>query len=54
MTTPATGNVQESTTAGTLFVAFELSEKTWNSILKFFSLAIRAVLTDNSMIPKGF
>ncbi len=29
MTTPATGNVPESTTAGTLFVAFELSEKTW-------------------------
>jgi len=28
MTTPATRNVQESTTAGTLFVAFELSEKT--------------------------
>jgi len=28
MTTPATCNVQESTTAGTLFVAFELSEKT--------------------------
>src|SRR5215831_20608152 len=29
MTTPATRNVQESTTAGILFVAFELSEKTW-------------------------
>src|SRR5206468_4627291 len=29
MTTPATCNVPESTTAGTLFVAFELSEKTW-------------------------
>src|SRR5438552_17998385 len=29
MPTPATGNVPESTTAGTLFVAFELSEKTW-------------------------
>src|SRR5712691_9259873 len=29
MTTPATGHVPESTTAGTLFVAFELSEKTW-------------------------
>ena len=28
MTTPATCNVPESTTAGTLFVAFELSEKT--------------------------
>src|SRR5262250_1268746 len=29
MTTPATRNVQESMTEGTLFVAFELSEKTW-------------------------
>src|SRR6266446_3390130 len=29
MTTPATCHVPESTTAGTLFVAFELSEKTW-------------------------
>jgi transposase len=29
MTTPATRNVQECTTEGTLFVAFELSEKTW-------------------------
>src|SRR5215813_9515834 len=29
MTTPATCQVPESTTAGTLFVAFELSEKTW-------------------------
>jgi transposase len=29
MTTPATRNVQERTTEGTLFVAFELSEKTW-------------------------
>jgi transposase len=29
MTTPATCNVQESMTEGTLFVAFELSEKTW-------------------------
>ena len=29
MTTPATRNVQESTTGDTLFVAFELSEKTW-------------------------
>src|SRR5437870_6673898 len=29
MTTPATGNVPESTTEGALFVAFELSEKTW-------------------------
>ena len=29
MTTPATRNVQESKTEGTLFVAFELSEKTW-------------------------
>jgi len=29
MTTPATCHVQESTTAGTLFVAFELREKTW-------------------------
>jgi len=29
MTTSATRNVQETTTAGTLFVAFELSEKTW-------------------------
>jgi len=29
MATSATRNVQESTTAGTLFVAFELSEKTW-------------------------
>ena len=28
MTTPATRNVQESMTEGTLFVAFELSEKT--------------------------
>ena len=44
MTTSATRNVRESMTEGTLFVAFELSEKTWNSIFKFFSLAIRAVL----------
>jgi transposase len=29
MTTPATCHVQESTTADALFVAFELSEKTW-------------------------
>jgi transposase len=29
MTTPAPCHVPESTTAGTLFVAFELSEKTW-------------------------
>ena len=29
MTTPATRNVQERPTEGTLFVAFELSEKTW-------------------------
>jgi transposase len=29
MTTPATRNVQEIMTEGTLFVAFELSEKTW-------------------------
>ena len=29
MHTPATRTVPESTTAGTLFVAFELSEKTW-------------------------
>ena len=29
MTTTATCHVQENTTAGTLFVAFELSEKTW-------------------------
>ena len=29
MTTAATRNVQEHTTEGTLFVAFELSEKTW-------------------------
>src|SRR5207245_3695445 len=29
MTTPATCHVPESTTAGALFVAFELSEKTW-------------------------
>jgi transposase len=29
MTTPATCHVPESPTAGTLFVAFELSEKTW-------------------------
>src|SRR5215468_12353900 len=29
MTTPATCQVPESTTAGTLFLAFELSEKTW-------------------------
>jgi transposase len=29
MNTPATRTVPESTTAGTLFVAFELSEKTW-------------------------
>jgi transposase len=29
MTIPATRNVQESKTEGTLFVAFELSEKTW-------------------------
>jgi transposase len=29
MTTPATRNVQEHMTEGTLFVAFELSEKTW-------------------------
>src|ERR1051325_6212517 len=29
MTTPATRNVQECTTEATLFVAFELSEKTW-------------------------
>ena len=29
MTTPATCHGPESTTAGTLFVAFELSEKTW-------------------------
>ena len=29
MTTPATCHVQESMTEGTLFVAFELSEKTW-------------------------
>src|SRR4029434_1613316 len=29
MTTPATRNVQDRTTEGTLFVAFELSEKTW-------------------------
>jgi transposase len=29
MTSPATCHVPESTTAGTLFVAFELSEKTW-------------------------
>jgi transposase len=29
MTTPATRNVQESATGNTLFVAFELSEKTW-------------------------
>jgi transposase len=29
MTTPATRNVQESMTEGTLFVAFELSERTW-------------------------
>jgi len=29
MTTPATRNVQESMTAGTLFVAFALREKTW-------------------------
>src|SRR5215471_9662266 len=29
MTTSATRNVQETTTEGTLFVAFELSEKTW-------------------------
>jgi transposase len=29
MTTPATCHVPESTTAGTLFVAFELREKTW-------------------------
>jgi transposase len=29
MTTPATRNVQESITEGPLFVAFELSEKTW-------------------------
>ena len=29
MTTPATRNVHESMTEGTLFVAFELSEKTW-------------------------
>src|SRR5215211_9100827 len=29
MTAPATRNVQESMTAGTLFVAFELREKTW-------------------------
>src|SRR5262245_41009628 len=29
MTTPVTRDVQESMTEGTLFVAFELSEKTW-------------------------
>src|SRR5437016_4092272 len=29
MTTSATRNVRESLTEGTLFVAFELSEKTW-------------------------
>src|SRR3989475_11738551 len=29
MTTPATRNVQERPTEGSLFVAFELSEKTW-------------------------
>src|SRR5882724_9080483 len=29
MTTPATRNAQERPTEGTLFVAFELSEKTW-------------------------
>src|SRR4029434_6304579 len=29
MTTPATRNVQERATEGTLFVAFELSDKTW-------------------------
>jgi transposase len=29
MTTPATRNMQEHTTEGTLFLAFELSEKTW-------------------------
>jgi len=29
MHTPATRTVPESTTAGSLFVAFELSEKTW-------------------------
>ena len=29
MTSPAPCHVPESTTAGTLFVAFELSEKTW-------------------------
>src|SRR6266487_5105291 len=29
MTTPATCHVPESTTAGTLFMAFELSAKTW-------------------------
>src|SRR5512138_66198 len=29
MTTQATRNTQDTTTEGTLFVAFELSEKTW-------------------------
>jgi transposase len=29
MTTPVTGKTQHTTTEGTLFVAFELSEKTW-------------------------
>ena len=34
MTTPSTYNGQENTTEATLFVAFELSEKTGSSALR--------------------
>jgi hypothetical protein len=34
--TTATHNAHDTTTERVLFVAFELSEKTWNSMIKFF------------------